>query len=210
MHTAGLVNRVSVAPSAGHSASEVKRALLHVPSVTAVQSAAAATEAVEQTMSQFTDVLVVTVAIAIIMALLIAYSSAAINGEERTREHATMFAYDVSAARVSAGNVMEALLTGIVATVIGTAAGYAILRWMVDVSMSSTMPDLGTLVSIAPLTYGLAILAGTVSVALAPLLTLGRLRRTDIPPRCASSSDPVTPGPTSGRRPLIPLVVDRA
>jgi putative ABC transport system permease protein len=132
-------------------------------------------------MSQFTDVLVVTVAIAMLMALLIAYNSAAINAEERTREHATMFAYGVPVARVMRGNVIEALLTGVLATAIGIAAGYALLRWMVDVSMANTMPDLGTVVSITALTYVLAFLAGTVSVALAPLLTLKRLRRTDIP-----------------------------
>jgi putative ABC transport system permease protein len=82
------------------------------------------------------------------MPLLIAYNSAAINAEERTREHATMFAYGVPAARVMRGNVIEALLTGVLATAIGIAAGFAILRWMVDVSMANTMPDLGTLVSI--------------------------------------------------------------
>ena len=108
------------------------------------------------------------------MPLLIAYNSAAINAEE----HATMFAYGVPAARVMRGNVIEALLAGVLATAIGIAAGFAILRWMVDVSMANTMPDLGTLVSITVLTYALAVLAGTVSVPLAPLLTL---RRTDIP-----------------------------
>ena len=118
MHLTGLVNRVSVVPATGHSAAEVKRALLRLPAVTAVQSASAATDAVDQTMSQFTDVLVVTVAIAMVMALLIAYNSAAINAEERTREHATMFAYGVPAARVMRGNVIEALLTGVLATAI--------------------------------------------------------------------------------------------
>jgi putative ABC transport system permease protein len=43
------------------------------------------------------------------------------------------------------------------------------------------MPDLGTLLSISALTYGLAALAGIVAVALAPLFTVRRLRRTDIP-----------------------------
>jgi hypothetical protein len=50
-----------------------------------------------------------------------------------------------------------------------------------DISMPDTMPDLGTIVSISAITYGLAALAGIVAVALAPLLTLKRLRRTDIP-----------------------------
>jgi putative ABC transport system permease protein len=181
MHLGGLVNRLSVAPAPSRTAADVKRALLSMPAVTAVQGAAAMTDAVDQTMSQFTDVLIITVAIAISMALLIAYNSAAINAEERTREHATMFAYGIGTARVIRGNVAEALITGALATALGVAAGYAILRWIVDVSMRNTMPDLGTLISISAATYGLAALAGLVSVSVAPLLTVRSLRRTDVP-----------------------------
>ena len=177
----GLVNRVSVVPAAGDSSADVKRALLALPAVTAVQGAAAMTDAVNQTMSQFTEVLIITVAIAMIMALLIAYNAAAINAEERTRESATMFAYGISPGSVIAGNVLEALLIGALATIVGVAAGYGILRWIIDVSMRETMPDLGTLVSVSAATYALAALAGIVSVGLAPLLTLRRLRHTDVP-----------------------------
>jgi putative ABC transport system permease protein len=132
-------------------------------------------------MSRFTDVLIVTVAIAMVMALLIAYNAATINAEERARETATMFAYGVSPAAVLAGNVFEALLIGLLGTMVGVAAGYGILRWIIDVSMRSTMPDIGTLVSVSALTCGLAALAGTISVGAAPLLTLRRLRRIDVP-----------------------------
>ena len=132
-------------------------------------------------MAQFTDVLIVTVAIAMIMALLIAYNAAAINAEERTRETATMFAYGMRPADVIRGNVLEALLIGALATMLGVAAGYAILRWVIEVSMRGTMPDLGILISISATTYGLAALAGILAVSLAPLLTLRRLKRTDIP-----------------------------
>jgi putative ABC transport system permease protein len=181
MGLSGLVNRVSVVPASGYTATDVKRALLALPAVTAVQGAAAMTDAVDQTMSQFTDVLIITVAIAMIMALLIAYNAAAINAEERTRETATMFAYGIRPGGVIGGNVFEALLIGTLATIVGLAAGYAILRWIIDVSMRSTMPDLGTLISISAVTYGLAALAGIVSVSVAPLLTLRRLKRTDVP-----------------------------
>ena len=181
MGLTGLVNRISVVPAAGKTAADVKRALVTLPAVTAVQGAAAMTDAVDQTMSQFTEVLVITVAIAMVMALLIAYNAAAINAEERTRENATMFAYGIRPGRVIAGNVLEALLIGTLATIVGLAAGYAILRWILDVSMRNTMPDLGILTSISSVTFGLAALAGIVSVSLAPLLTLRRLKRTDIP-----------------------------
>jgi putative ABC transport system permease protein len=181
MRVAGLVNRVSAVPADGRGAGDVKRALLPLPAVTAVQGAAAATDAVDETLAQFTDVLAVTVAIAIVIALLIAYNAAAINAEERTREHATMFAHGIGAGRVVRGSMAEAALIGLLGTGLGIGAGYAILRWIVDVSMSNTMPDLGTLVTVAAPTFALAILAGVVSVSLAPLLTLRRLRRTDIP-----------------------------
>ena len=181
MHLSDLVNRISVAPAPGRTSADVKRALLALPYVTGVQGASALTDAVAETMSRFTDVLIVTVAIAMVMALLIAYNAATINAEERTRETATMFAHGVSPAAVLAGNVFEALLIGLLGTVVGVAAGYGILRWMIDVSMRSTMPDIGTLVSVSALTYGLAALAGTVSVSAAPLLTLRRLRRIDVP-----------------------------
>jgi putative ABC transport system permease protein len=161
-------------------AADVKRALLALPSVTAVQGASATTDAVSKTMSQFTDVLIITVAIAMIMSFLIAYNSASINAEERTREHATLFAYGVRTGRVLRGNAFEALLTGLLATLVGVGAGYAILRLMIDVSMRNTMPDLGTIISISAITYALAVLAGVVSVTLAPLLTLRRLRHTHI------------------------------
>ena len=181
MGLTGLVNRISVIPAAGRGGADVQRALLAMPAVTAVQGAAAMTDAVDQTMSQFTQVLIITVAIAIVMSLLIAYNAAAINAEERTRETATMFAYGIRPGRVIRGSVFEALLVGALATIVGVAAGYAILRWIIDVSMRSTMPDLGILISISAATYGLAALAGVVSVSLAPLLTLQRLRRTDVP-----------------------------
>ena len=47
--------------------------------------------------------------------------------------------------------------------------------------MPATMPDVGTLVTLRPSTYVLAGLTGTIIVSLAPLLTLKRLRKTDIP-----------------------------
>lgn len=47
-------------------------------------------------------------------------------------------------------------------------------------NMPETMPYIGTLIAVAPLTYALATAAGTLVVAAAPLLTLRKLRRTDI------------------------------
>ena len=137
------------------------------------------TDAVDQTMSQFTEVLIITVAIAMIMALLIAYNAAAINAEERTRETATMFAYGITR-RVIAGNIVEALLIGPARR---SSASPPATRSCAGSSTCPCADDARSRhpVSISAATFALAALAGIVSVALAPLFTLGRLRRTDIP-----------------------------
>ena len=181
LHLSGLVNRISVVPAPGHDADDVKAELLRLPAVAAVQGAAATTDAVDKRMEQFNEILLITVAIAGAMALLIAFNATAINADERAREHATMFAYGVSVARVVRGSVAEALIIGGLGTAVGIAVGHSVLSWIVNENMPETMPDIGTLIAVAPLTYALATAAGTLVVAAAPLLTVRKLRRTDIP-----------------------------
>ncbi|HET8951601.1 MAG TPA: FtsX-like permease family protein, partial [Solirubrobacteraceae bacterium] len=180
MGLSGLVNRISVVPAPGRSPDDVKAELLHLPGVTAVQGAAATTDAVDSRMAQFREILLVTVLIAGAMALLIAFNATAINADERAREHATMFAYGVTVPRVLRGSVAEALAVGVLGTAVGIAAGHLLLSWIVNRNMPETMPDIGMLIAVAPFTYLLAAAAGIAVVAAAPLLTLRRLRRTDI------------------------------
>ena len=177
----GLVNRVSVVPAAGQNGTAVKRELMQVPGVGSVQAATASTDAVDKRMAQFTEVLVGTVVIALAMAFLMAFNASAINADERARETATMFAFGLRLRRVMGLAVEEAFIVGLLATAFGGLAGYALLRWLVENSMSDTMPDVGMLIAVKPLTVAYALVAGTVAVTLAPLLTRRRLARTDIP-----------------------------
>lgn len=181
LHVGGLVNRISVVPAAGRDADDVKAELLRLPTVGAVQGAAATTDAVDQRMAQFNEILVVVVAIAAAMALLIAFNAAAINSEERAREHATMFAHGITPGRVLRGATAESLIIGLLGTGVGVAAGHLLLAWIIDTNMPQTMPDIGTLTRVAPVTYVLALVTGALAVGVAPLLTLRRLRRTDVP-----------------------------
>ena len=181
LNLAGLVNRVSVVPASGRDADDVKAELLRLPAVAAVQGATATTDAVDTRLEQFNEILLIVVVIAGAMALLIAFNATTINADERVREHATMFASGVTVARVLRGSVAEGLIIGALGTAAGIAAGRGLLSWIVNENMPETMPDIGTLISVAPLTYALAIVAGTVVVAAAPLLTMRRLRRTDVP-----------------------------
>jgi putative ABC transport system permease protein len=142
--------------------------------------AAATSDAVDRAMEQFNEILLVTATIAAAMSLLIAFNAAAINADERVREHATMFAYGVPVERVIRGGMAEAMLIGALGTAVGLIAGRALLSWIINTNMRETMPDIGGLISIGPKTYLLAVIAGVVAVALAPLLTIRRLRRTDM------------------------------
>jgi putative ABC transport system permease protein len=74
------------------------------------------------------------------MALLIALNASSINVDERTREHATMFAYGVTVTRVLRGTVAEAVIIGALGTAVGMAAGRALLWWMVNSSPAERCP----------------------------------------------------------------------
>ncbi len=145
-----------------------------------MQGAAATTDAVDQAMEQFNEILAVTVAIAAAMALLIAFNATAINADERTREHATMFAHGVPVARVLRGGILEALFIGALGTAVGIIAGRMVLSWVLTTTIPETMPDIRVLHDVTVATYGLAVVAGVIVVAAAPLLMVRRLRRTDL------------------------------
>ena len=181
LHVAGLVNRVSLVPAPGADPDRVKAELIRIPGAGAAQSASAMTDAVDQRMGQFREVLLVTVVIAGAMALLIAFNAASINTDERTRENATMFAFGIPPARVLRGGVIEALIIGAAGTAVGVLGGHALLTWMVGGTMATTMPDIAVLASVSAPTYLQAVVAGIAVVALAPLLTLRKLRRVDVP-----------------------------
>lgn len=83
----------------------------------------------------------------------------------------------MTVARVIRGGVVEALIIGALGTAVGIAGGRALLSWLINTNMLETMPEIGTLTSVAPLTHVLARVTGTLMVAVAPLLTL---RRTDL------------------------------
>ena len=68
----------------------------------------------------------------LLLALLIAYSAASINTDERRREHATLFAFGLRVRRVLRMEVVEALLVG----TLGTAIGVAPVFWINAVSLA--------------------------------------------------------------------------
>jgi putative ABC transport system permease protein len=130
---------------------------------------------------EFTDILVLIQGVALLMALLVAFNSASIANDERAREHATMLGFGLPVRRVLGMEVVENVLLGVGGTLVGLAVGVLVLNWIIEVELPNTMPDLGILVSVAPMTVAIAVLVGVVVVGLAPLLMVRRLRRMDLP-----------------------------
>jgi putative ABC transport system permease protein len=178
---AGVVNTVSLLPAEGVSGDDVKRALLPIPGVAAVQPVSAASESFEKAISQIADILRITEVVALALALLIAFNTATINADERRREHATMFAFGVRPRTVLRLAMVESVLVGLVATGIGIGLGILVILYVTSVLTPQVLPELGTIVWVAPGTIGLAVLLGVAAVALAPLLTWRRLSRMDVP-----------------------------
>jgi putative ABC transport system permease protein len=178
---AGLANRVSATPEAGVGEDEIGRALFRVPGVASVEQATATTQFVRERLDDFVGVLRLIEGFALALALLIAFNSSAIGIDERRRENATMLAFGVSASRTMALAVGESLIAGVLGTAAGLAGGFLVTSWVVGQTLPETLPDLGLLVEIAPVSLLVAAAVGVAAVALAPLLSARRIRRMDVP-----------------------------
>lgn len=178
---AGTTNLVTVRPAPGRSADDVKRALFGLPGVASVQPVGATTELFRDTIDQFVGVLRVVQLFVLVLALLIAFNASSINADERARDHATMFAFGLPARTVIRMNVVEGLFTGLLGTAVGIALGAAVVRWVIHVLLPETVPELGLVATLSQGTLVTALVLGVAAVSLAPLLTLRRLRRMDLP-----------------------------
>lgn len=181
MGLAGAANVVTVVPAAGATPREVQRALFGLPGVASVEEAAVPARTLDDALEQFASVLRIGWIFALALGLLMAFNATAINSDERRREHATMFAFGVRPRSVLRVTVLENVAVGVLATLVGLALGTAILGWVIGSLVRDTFPGLGLEMAIAPGTLAAAALTGVVALALAPVVTLRRLRRMDVP-----------------------------
>src|SRR5215470_11856714 len=178
---AGMTNLLTVLPAPGHSTADVQRALLNVRHVASAQSVRAVTDGLRSSLDQFTGILNVAAAVALLLVFLIAFNTASIGTDERAREHATMIAFGLPVRTVLGLITAESVLVGVLGTVIGLAAGYGLLAWLTATTIASVMPDIGVTAALSAGTIAAALLPGAGTVAAAPLFTLRRLHRIDVP-----------------------------
>ena len=176
-----VVNQLYVLPAPGSTPQDVQRSLFGQPTVASAQPVAASSQVVKDSLDEFVGVFRVLELFILLLALLIAYNATSINTDERQREHATLFAFGLPLRRVLRMDIVEGLLIGLLGTVLGVVGGLLVLRWIVTALIGSTMPEMGLAVTLSPSTVATAFVLGVLAVAIAPLLTIRRLRHMNIP-----------------------------
>lgn len=178
---AGLANAVYALPSAGSTPDDVERELFSLQGVSSVQPVAVSTQVVRDSLAEFTGIFAVLEGFILLLALLIAYNATSINADERARERATLFAFGMPLRRVLGLETAEGLLLGLLGAAIGVTAGLLLNGWIIATTLSTTMPDMSMDVVVRPSTVAVVVALSIVAVGLAPVLTVRRLRRMDIP-----------------------------
>ena len=175
-------NALNVDPVAGASLEDVQRELFGLDAVASVEKAGAATESVREFISEFLlAILGVISFFVLILALLIGFNSASINFEARARDHATMFAFGVPVRTALRMAMTESFVMGVLATAVGLVAGVGLMWWAATFLFTSTVPDLRLALILTPATIVITVLVGIVAVTLAPIFTVRRMRRMDLP-----------------------------
>jgi putative ABC transport system permease protein len=177
----GTVNLVQVLPAAGSTTTDVTRSLLTMESVSSVQEVRSVVQSVRDAMGQIIGILTIVGFFVFIVALLIAFNAASISLDERFRDHATMFAFGVPIRTALRMAMTESMVVGLIATTVGIFGGLAMLWWVTSQLLATTLPDFGVAIILRPQTLMITALLGVVAVACAPLFTVRRMRRMDLP-----------------------------
>jgi putative ABC transport system permease protein len=177
----GITNMVQVLPDSTVADIDVQRELFGIPGVASVQDVSATTQHIRDQLGEFSSIIETFVVPVVLLTVLIAFLTASINLDARSREHATMFAFGVRVRTALVMAVTESTIIGAVATALGVVGGIAALEWMNRALFSSTLPDVGINVTLQVATVITVVILGVVAVAVAPLFTARRMRRMNIP-----------------------------
>ena len=178
----GLANIVTGVPTDGSSLNDVKRALFGSGTgVALVQGLSETFQSLDDSLEQSKSVFIITRIFVIFLVMLIAFNTANINVDERSRDHATMFAYGIPVRRVIANLSVEGLLLGVAAVVLGGLFGYALLLWMALFLIPNAIPEVGMIVSVRWWEMAMSFVLALAAIALAPVFAGRRLKKMFIP-----------------------------
>ncbi|NNF53324.1 MAG: ABC transporter permease [Acidimicrobiales bacterium] len=177
----GMTNSIDVVPVPSASRDDVKRALFPIGGVAAVQGVAETAEIFRELLDDFLSFLLIVEGATVALALLVAFNATSINVDERQREHATMRAFGLPLPKIVGLMIAENAILGLLGGLAGVGVGALLVRWIVEVSVADTVPDIGITATVSGQSVLVALALGVVTVALTPLLSIYRLRRTDLP-----------------------------
>ena len=177
----GRTNRLSVIPAPDQTISSVQKAMFDTTGVVSVEAVDTIATIFRHLVEQYLSLLTIVQVTALALALLIAFNSATIAIDERSREHATMFAFGTPLRIVLTMAIVESAVVGVAGTAIGLIGGRFVLEMIVRLILPDVVPDIGFVVTITPQTMLLAAVIGIVVVGVAPVLGTGRLRGLNIP-----------------------------
>ena len=92
-----------------------------------------------------------------------------------------MFAFGVPIRTVIGSNVVESGIVGVLGSAFGIALGFGIVGYVTSVLLPTTLPDISVEPHVSTATIVTAAVLGILAVAIAPLLTIRRLRRMNVP-----------------------------
>lgn len=176
-----VTNFLTVMPTTGTSPDVVKLALMNQPGVASVQEIAEITNAFDEGMNLFVQVMVVISVIVLIMAFLIAFNTTSINVDERVREISTMFAFGLRVRTVTRMQILENFIIGVLGTGLGVILGWLVLNWMLLARVEEQLADIKFEVVLSSQTLILSMGLGVLVVALTPLLSIRRMVKMSIP-----------------------------
>lgn len=177
---AGATNQLTVVPAAGTTRDQLLRALFGRPGVASVEDSTGFSKLLDYRLGQFTGILRVIEAATLLLALLIAFNTANLTADERAREHATMLAFGLPSRAVTAMQVAENAVMGLLGTLLGLVGGWYALRWIVS-GWGEVVPDISVQARLYGGTLLRTTLLGVAVVALAPVLHARRQARMDVP-----------------------------
>ncbi|WP_372788955.1 FtsX-like permease family protein [Paraconexibacter sp.] len=177
----GVAPRVTLRPGSQAADGALQRALFGRPGIASVAPAVAEVEALRTTIDAFGAAIRIVVFITLGLATLVAFTSTSISLEERRREYATMFAFGLPARYGLRVSMTESLVIGVLGTLVGLALGTAVANWIVTSLLADTFPDLSTRLAFQASSLAITLAVGVLAVTAAPLATLRRMRRMDVP-----------------------------
>lgn len=177
----GSVNGLYVNPADGVEVQDLQRTLAQTGEVASVRPVAASLDAINDMLEQYLGVFMVIQVVVLVMAFLVAFNTTRSNMEERRRDIATMFAFGTRVRTVVRMAMMENLITGILGTILGIGLGWLMLSTTLLAMFEKDAPEMNTVLSVSPITYGWAVLIGVIVVAVTPIFMTRRLIKMDIP-----------------------------